>query len=223
VDRDFTEEELNTFEGWARYQMFDIGNASASELEVLLSAFEDARARAARRPMGRMKLRVLRQGEFRYAVGVREGESLWLVLWIHRTPLPKPGVYVNHLTGERGRHPHTSYHSDGTLWMKSHDRVMAKSYKRQPLTGAFRGVEHMGTSAGFAPRGVGAVCDPLDFSGVVEVPAGVLGPVAGSIAVDLVEPGREPTPIPWTRIVAQKVFTEADPWIAVRVLRSTSP
>lgn len=80
MDRDFTEDELKSFEGWARYQSFDTAKASPRELAALRGAFEDVmRVREARRPMGRMKLHALRPGEFRYAVGVRVGEGLWFV------------------------------------------------------------------------------------------------------------------------------------------------
>jgi len=50
VDRDFTEDELQTFEGWARYQTFDLTKASAEELAALRRVFDDVmRERASRR------------------------------------------------------------------------------------------------------------------------------------------------------------------------------
>jgi hypothetical protein len=40
---------------------------------------------------------------------------------------------------------------------------------------------------GHGPKTVGAVCDPTNFSDVVEVPPGILGPkYNGFVAVDLV-------------------------------------
>jgi hypothetical protein len=66
-----------------------------------------------------------------------------------------------------------------------------------------------------ATRGVGAVCDPNDFSGVVEVPAGELGPRHGTVVVDLIEPNHEP--ISWTNVVRQETFKDAVPWVVIRI------
>ena len=85
---------------------------------------------------------------------------------------------------------HTSYHLDGTMHMKSFGHKRA-SKKLQRLTGAFKGTEHLGSQMGHGPKGVGAICDPADFSGLVEVVPGILGPRDGSVVVDLVEPNCE--------------------------------
>jgi hypothetical protein len=219
MDRDFIEDELNTFEGWLRYQHFSLTEMSPDELVTLRRLFDDTmREKANRRPMGRMKLKPLAPGELRYAVAVREADGLWLVLWIRRSP--EPAVFIMHPTGESERDVHTSYHRNGTLHMKSFDRIAIRSYKRQPLTASFQGTEHLGAESGFAPHGVGAICDPADFTGVVEVPFGVLGVVAGSISVDLVEPGKATTWIPWSQVVMRKVFRETAPWLVVTIRRS---
>jgi hypothetical protein len=54
------------------------------------------------------------------------------------------------------------------------------------LTGVFRGSEHLGVYCGHAPKSVGAICDPMAFSRVVEVAPGVLGLRHGGVTVDLV-------------------------------------
>ena len=82
--------------------------------------------------------------------------------------------------------------------------------KRQPLTGLFRGAVHLGAFAGHGARSVGAICEPIAFNGVVEVPPGVLGPRDGDVVVDLVEPGCEP--LEWfSPIVQQQVFCDIVP------------
>src|SRR5262249_48942785 len=96
------------------------------------------------------------------------------------------------------------------------------SYKRQPLTGTFRGTEHLGQYAGFSPRSVGAVCHPDDFSGVMEVPVGILGPAAGSVSVDLIEPHHATTWVPWPRVLGRKVFRDFLPWVVITV-RTEAP
>ncbi len=72
---------------------------------------------------------------------------------------------------------------------------------------------------GHGPKGVGAVCDPTAFSGVLEVPPGILGPRDGVVAVDLVEPGVEPMqwPIGGGQIACQETFKDNVPWLVLRV------
>jgi hypothetical protein len=95
---------------------------------------------------------------------------------------------------ERGWDPHASYHSDGTFLQKTQGRVVpGMTRKKQPLTAAFRGSEHLGTHYGHGTA-AGAVCDPKAFSGMVIVEPGILD--HGSVGVDLVEPGYEAE---WTR------------------------
>lgn len=118
---------------------------------------------------------------------------------------------------DRGWNPHTSYHLDGTLHMKSYDRVLLTAEQRQPLTGKFQGNEHLGVSYGYAPKGVGAICDPAAFAGVVEVAPDILGPRHGGITVDLVEPEKEPDGFPWARIVTREVFRDFEPWVIITV------
>src|SRR2546427_12928631 len=98
--------------------------------------------------------------------------------WVRRSR--KGEFFVMVPRGDRDWDVHTSYHLDGTLHMKSHDRKVL-SFQRQPLTGIFRGTEHLGADGGFGPKSVGAICDPSAFSGIVEVAPGVLGPRDGRI------------------------------------------
>lgn len=121
---------------------------------------------------------------------------------------------------DRDWNPHTSYHLDGTLHVKSHNRKALTPQKRQPLTGPFRGTEDLGIDAGYAPKGVGAICDPAAFSGVVEVPAGVLGPRHGAVGVFLVEPGHALPDYTWGyEVVTQTVFRDVQPHVVITVLR----
>ena len=210
-----SEDELQTFEGWLRYQAVDASTTAPEELATWRRAFEEARHRAATSPkVGLMKLQPV-PGEHRYAVALRDGADLWLTLWVRRSP--KGEFFIMRPVGDRDWDPHTSYHLDGTLHVKSHDHKMLPPQQRQPLTGAFRGSEHLGSYYGHSPKGVGAICDPTAFSGVVEVAPGVLGPRHGGVMVDLVEPDQEPTEFPWTRIVIQQVFRDIMPWVVITV------
>ncbi len=210
-----SEDDLQTFEGWLRYQAVDAATTAPEELEKWRCLFEDVRERTATCPkVGLMKLQPV-PGEHRYAVAVRDGSDLWLTLWVRRSR--KGEFSIMQPRGDQDWDAHTSYHLDGTLHMKSHDRKVLPPQKRQPLTGAFRGSEDLGFYSGHGPKGVGAICDPTTFSGVVEVAPGVLGPRHGGVKVDLVEPGHEPMEFPWTRIVTRQVFGDILPQVVITV------
>ena len=165
--------------------------------------------------VGLMRLQPV-PGEHRYAVAVREGSDLWLVLWIRRSR--KGEFFVMVPRGDRDWDVHTSYHLDGTLHMKSHGRKVLPPTKRQPLTGRFRGTEHLGAFFGYGPKSVGAICDPAAFTGgVVEVAPGVLGPRNGGVTVDLAEPGCDPAAFPWASITRREVIRDSPPWIVITI------
>ena len=161
----------------------------------------------------------LQPGEHRYAVAVRDAAHLWLTLWVQRSQ--KGDVYVFLPRGDRRWNPHTSYHRDGTLHQKSYDNKFSVQ-RRQPLTGSFHGIEHLGVYAGHGPKGVGAICDPNYFSGVIEIGPGILGPVHGNVAVDLVAPGCEPMDLMMSehKEVARQEFRDAIPLVVIRVFAS---
>ena len=178
-----SEDDLKTFDGWLRYQAVDPATTAPEELEALRRVFDEATERCAATPkVGLMKLHAV-PGEHRYAVAVRECSDLWLTLWVRRSR--KGEFFVMVPRSDRDWDVHTSYHLDGTLHMKSYDRKVLPPAKRQPLTGVFHGTEHLGAYAGHGPKGVGAICDPTAFSGIIEVGPGVLGPRYGTVTVDL--------------------------------------
>jgi len=181
---------------------------------MLRGLFDEARERSLASPkVGLMQLPPAVPSEHRYAVAVREGSDLWLTLWVRRSR--KGEFFVMIPRADQDWDPHTSYHLDGTLHSKSYDRKFGLP-KRQPLTGAFCGTEHLGMYMWHRPKGVGAVCNPTDFSGVVEVAPGVLGPRHGNVIVDLVEPGCEPMSF-FNPIIRQEVFRDILPWIVIRI------
>jgi hypothetical protein len=212
---DFTsEDDLDSFEGWLRYQRFDPAIQSQEMLAELRDMFDDVKKRNAATPkVGSMKLKP-GDGQY-YAVAVRDGSDLWTTLWVRRSP--RGDVYVLVPRGDRGWDPHASYHRDGRFHSKSFGRVLGQPQNRQPLDGNFQGTEHLGMYAGHGPHSVGAVCDPAAFTGIMEVEPGILRPRGGAVVVDLAMPGVEPVSIaPWT-VLQQKVFTEAVPQVVVRI------
>lgn len=211
-----SEDDLQTFEGWLRYQSVDAATATPEGLARWRRYFEDARERSATMPkVGLMKLQPV-PGEHRYAVAVQEGPDLWLTLWVRCSW--KGEFFVMLPRRDRDWDVHTSYHRNGNLYMKSYDRKVLSPKRCQPLTGAFERSEDLGFYAGHGPKGVGAICDPAAFSGVVKVAPGVLGPSHGGVKVDLVKPGHEPMEgFPWTQIVTRQVFRDILPWVVITV------
>jgi hypothetical protein len=216
-----SEDDLKTFEGWLKYQGVADTVTSPEDLAVWRGMFDEGIERAAIvGKVGLMKLRTV-AGEHRYAVAVREAADLWFTLGVRRSR--KGEFFIMLPRADHGWNPHTSYHLDGTLHMKSHDRIMLPSQKRQPLTGEFRGHEHLGSYGGHGPKTVGALCDPTAFTGVFEVARGVLGPRDGSVVVDLVQPGCEPPDLPWFRVVARRIFDDVSPSVVITVGSAERP
>jgi hypothetical protein len=209
-----SEDDLETFEGWLRYQGLD-ATTSPQELAMWRGIFDEARERDSGRPkVGLMKLGPVPPGEHRYAVAVRDGSDLWLTLWVRRSR--KDELFVMIPVADQDWNPHTSYHRDGTRHDKSYGYKVSSPQLRQPLTGPFRGTENVGTFMGRSPKSVGAVCNPTAFSGVVEVGPDVLGPRNGGVSVDLVQPNFEPMSL-YNPVVRQEVFRDIVPWIVIRI------
>jgi hypothetical protein len=214
VSEFISEDDLDTFDGWLKYQAVDAATATPDELAMWRGIFDEGRKRSSATPkVGLMKLRSI-PGEHRYAVAVREGSDLWLTLWVRRSRKGEFFVIIPRADGAWD--PHASYHLDGTFHSKSHGRTFGPPRKYQPLTGAFRGTEHLGVYGGHGPKGVGASCDPAAFSGVVEVAPNVLGPRQGVVAVDLVEPGCQPLSHP-SKLIQQVLFRDTVPRVVIRI------
>jgi hypothetical protein len=166
---------------------------------------------------GWMTLRPIPPGEHRYAVAIRDNSGLWLTLWVRRSP--KGEFFVLAPRPEEGWDPHFSYHEKGDLHAKSFGMKVLKQ-KRQPLTGPFKGTEHLGAHAGHGVS-IGALCDPTVFTNVIEVASDDLAK-DDQVLVDLVEPGQEPLWWPG-ELLKQEVFKDAEPWVVIRVIRPELP
>jgi hypothetical protein len=213
MDDFISEDDLETFEGWAKYQGFDLAALTPEELKEWQGIFDDVIKRLKSSPkVGLMKLQPA-PGEQKYAVAIR-GADLWLTLWVRCNR--KGEIFIMIPRGDRDWDPHASYHLDGTFHGKSYG-TMGISQKKQPLTAAFRGIEYLGTHSGHG-KSIGAVCDPKAFDGVVIVEPGILGPRDGAVAVDLIEPGYEPPPHPDTH--QRQVFPrDGRPSVVITILR----
>jgi hypothetical protein len=158
--------------------------------------------------------REMKDGEYRYALAVREGDDLQLVLSVRRNPKGEFFVLVPHPDGKWDAH--LSYHRSGKLHIKTHGGRPTPAVQRQSLRGQFRGTEHLGK---FNVKVVGVICDSSKFTKVMEVPADELASRDSFVAVDLVAPGGRPMPEEELlgKIVREKVFDDTDPQIAIRI------
>jgi hypothetical protein len=201
MDDFISEDELLSFEGWAKYQGSDPAEMPPEELKEWHDIFDGVMERRKTSPkVGLMKLERV-PGEQKYAVAIRDGSDLWLTLWVRCNR--KGEIFVMIPRGDRDWNAHASYHLDGTFHHKSYGTTFSPQQKRQPLTAAFRESEHLGLYGGHGPKSTGAVCDPKAFDGVVIVEPGILGPRDGNVGVDLVEPGYEPE---WSRGMGQRFY-----------------
>jgi hypothetical protein len=113
VDEFISEDDLNTFEGWLRYQGVDPATAP-DELEMWREIYNE-RSKASLDKVGLMKLRSI-PGEHRYAVAVKEGADLWLTLWV---PAVAEGrVFHLNSTGHQGLEP---THELSSQWHAAHE------------------------------------------------------------------------------------------------------
>jgi ribosomal protein L30 len=209
------EDDLKTFDGWLRLQSLDASSLPPDQLKMWRGIFDEERASAPALPkVGKMKMfsEPIPPGELRYAVAFRDGDDLWMTLWVKRSPKGEFFVMIpsNNLKWDY----HFSYHLNGTKHMKGWGRKFEVP-KAQRLDGMFRGTENLGSHGGHSPKSVGAVCDPKAISGVMEVAPGVLDPADGQV---IVEPGCGP--ISWPNVVRQEVFKDVVPWVVIWIASS---
>jgi hypothetical protein len=213
-----SEDDLNSFEGWLRYQGYDPEMLAPDDLEKWREVYDEIKKRPNAK-VGLMKLGSSVPGDRIYAVAVNDG-GLWLTLWVRRSWKKEFFVFMPRADGSNA---HASYHLNGIFHHKS--TVRRGNFKKehefgqrqfQRLDQPFKGTETLGAYGGHGPKTVGAVCDRDAFAGVVELPPGVLGPNAGDVLVDLVEPGCDPITHP-AQLVKEEIFKDAEPWIVIRI------
>jgi hypothetical protein len=153
-----------------------------------------------------------------YAVAVRDGRDLLTVLTINRI---RNNVYSNiprpNLPGSK---PHSSYHASG----QHHPRIFGQKgfvRRRQRPDQHFRGTEIVENLL-ITPnnhRAINMPCQRSNFADIFEIPYDEMKSVKnGRLCVHLIERGGAstiPLPFPDAKIVRQKTFDDAVPWILV--------
>ena len=161
-----------------------------------------------------------------YAVAVRDGADLFLILRIRRSQ--NGDIYTMIPTGRNNDewkkwNPHASYHADGQYHHKSFDRKMLQRQEQVPDTG-FTGTINLMTRpiAANEPRAFGVLCKTAEFSEVFEIPVFEVtsDKYRTHISVDLVEPGGKEIVTPRAKVLRQAVFKDAIPWILVTLFEN---
>lgn len=155
-----------------------------------------------------------------YAVVVRDGSELFLVLRIHRSPRGEVFVLIPR-DNEPGWDPHVSRHADGREHHKSYGfkcftRVLSKPNPN------FVGVDAIITIpiASDEPRKLNIGYDPAKFTDAFEIRMNDLRPehFRSQLVVDLVEPGVPRKPYSGEMIVRQKIFNSGAPQIVIALV-----
>jgi hypothetical protein len=159
-----------------------------------------------------------------FAVAVRDGADLFLVLSICRGP--QGDVYVNFPRDhEPDWKPHSSYHASGQHHQKSFGHKALVHHRQKPNAN-FSGTENVVTT-GIAldePRAINKPCDVADFQEVFEIPLSELRPeqYRTLVSVDMTEPSGQPIITPGATVIRQAVFKDAVPWILVTLFDTGS-
>ena len=201
-----SDDDLQTFEGWLNYQAVKTSMMTSGEFATWRDRFEETQKQRAISKVGLMNLKTV-PGENKYAVAVREGTDLFLVLWIRRN---RNGEYLVLKPMNNSQLAVQNKHRDGTLRHKIIKPKVLSAQKSHsfPIMNVF------------TPKETGAACDPTAFTGIVEVSSGILGPRDGSIGVILAEPSNSLPNYTWAyEVLSQTVFREVLPHVVVSIMR----
>ena len=164
-----------------------------------------------------------------FAVAIRDGQDLFLWFRVRRASLGD--IYYMIPTGGSGPDwkkwdPHGSHHKDGRRHHKSFGQKILAEQRQKPDSD-FTGSETLITRpiASHEPRASGVICNPIEFSEVMEVPASLLSSKRYEtyISIDLTEPDGPPIVTALGEVVAQQAFRDAPPWIWVTVTNNPLP
>jgi hypothetical protein len=205
--------DLDTFEGWVKYQQLDLHGQPEETVAIARLAFETAKARRAAARSAVAFNQPCPAGEYRYAVAIADGADLRLALVIRRSRKAECFILYPR-DGEWD--PHSSYHHDGKYHHKSHGQKMGIVSPRQRLD-QFVGTEHLGSFLGFGTAA--PICDPANFTSVLKVPTGILGSTHGRVLVDLVQPGVRPNSLhrDGLQIIREETYVDCSPGVVIAI------
>jgi hypothetical protein len=157
-----------------------------------------------------------------FAVAIRDGSDLFL--WFRIRRAASGDLYYMIPTGRTEREwkkwdPHGSLHKDGSSHHKSFDRKMSPKKGQKP-DATFKGTETLITRpiASGEPRRFGVICNPSEFSEVMEIPVEMLSAKKYDtfISIDLTAPrGEAILTMPDRQVLTQHIFDDAVPHVLV--------
>jgi hypothetical protein len=212
---------LDTFEGWLKHQGLVVEGAPKDLVTRWRAEFESGKTRRQAARSAVFFNQPCPAGEHRYAVAIEDGAELRLALVVRRS---RKGEYFVLMPRDGDWNPHASYHIDGRYHHKSYDQVLMPKLRQR--IDQFKGTEHLGMFMGFG-TGAAPICNPANFTAVLELPPGILESMHGCVLIDLVEPGVAPNPIhrqnPGLRITHEETYRDVSPWIVIAVAAQTVP
>jgi hypothetical protein len=182
--------------------------------------------------MGGNRLSLAKCGmiERMFAVAIRDGKDLFL--WIRIRRAIDSDVYYMLPTGRQDPgskkwNPHGSLHKNGRSHHKSFDQKIFPKKDQKPDSN-FKGSVNMITvpTASDEPRAFGVICEPAEFSEVIEVPVRILSPRKHktNVSVDRTEPDGSPSiNTSDGQILVRQGFKDSIPWILVSVVFKPLP
>jgi len=216
-----TTNDLDTFDGWLKHQGFVVKGTPEGLVIRWRAEFESGKARRMAARSAVFFNQPCPAGEYRYAVAIEDGADLRLALVVRRS---RKGEYFVVMPRDGDWNPHASYHIDGRSHHKSYNQVLMPK-ARQRLD-QFKGTEHLGMFMGFG-TGAAPICNPANFTSVLEVPTGILESMHGCVLIDLVDEDTPPNPIHrqnhGLRITHQETYRDGSPWVVIAVAARQEP
>lgn len=156
------------------------------------------------------------------AVAVRDGEDLFLSLRVKRND--RGEIFVLLPTGEtepgsKRWNAHWSYHEDGWVHYKSFGKPRFRTKGQEP------DANFTGTAPPLIlyiePDHLDELCNPTEFSDVMEIPIDRLRNKETGLSIDLTAPGDQPNIA--GPILQRSEFKDTIPWIVVTLYRVEVP
>jgi hypothetical protein len=222
-DHSGTTNDLDSFDGWLNHQGFVVEGTPEDLVIRWRAEFESGKERRVAARSAVFFNQPCPAGEYRYAVAIEDGADLRLALVVRRS---RRGEYFVLMPRDGDWNPHASYHLDGRFHHKSYNQVLMPEPKPRSRLDEFMGTQHLGSFMGFG-TGAAPICNPANFTSVLEVPPGILESMHGCVLIDLIDADTPPNPIhrqnPGMRITHEETYRDGSPWVVIAVAAQRGP
>lgn len=204
------------FAEWLAYQGVDVDSLGQEQLAQWRALYAEACTGCVSpwtRSPGRKGTAAL------YAIAVRDTTNVWLFAWTKKSR--KGDYYVFVPRTDRKWDPHASFHRDGRVHQKSHDRRIPPIRHEMKPDDSFRGAVSLGLYVidARSVAAVGAVCEPGLFDDVLAIPSSVVTGGRGRhlVAIEVVHAGGPSIAQPASRVLLERRFVGTVPEFLVTV------